>query len=146
MHRLRQSDVNVLVDLSSAKKGDNQISLNSDMVSLPRSLKTQRLEPSSIKVVLDETVSRVVSVRPYITGTPEKPFALTGIKNTPATVRIEGPKSEVEKITLLRTDPIDITGFDDDLTQIVKLNLNGKSLRPDVSEIAVTLTIRKGHK
>lgn len=146
MHRLRQSDVHVLVDMSTAKKGDNQISLDKDMVLLPRSLKVQRLEPTAIKIALDETVSRVVPVRPHITGIPEKPFALTGIKNSPASVKIEGPRSEVEKISLLRTDPIDITGFDDDLTQTVKLNLSGKSVRPDVSEITVSLSIRKGHK
>lgn len=146
MHRLRQSDVHVVVDMSGTKKGENQISLDKDNVLLPRTMKVQRIEPSSVKIVLDETVSRVVPVRPYITGSPERAFVLAGIKGSPASVRIEGPKTEVDRITLLRTDPIDITGFDDDLTQTVKLNLNGKAIRPDVSEITVTLTIRKGLK
>lgn len=146
MHRLRQSDVHVVVDMSGTKKGENLISLDKDNVLLPRTMKVQRIEPTSVKVVLDETVSRTVPVRPYITGSPEKPFVLAAIKGSPAAVRIEGPKSEVEKITLIRTDPIDITGFDDDLTQNVKLNLNGKVIRPDVSEITVTVTIRKGQK
>lgn len=146
MHRLRQSDVHVVVDMSGTKKGENQISLDKDNVLLPRTMKVQRIEPSSVKIVLDETVSRVVPVRPYITGSPERPFVLAGIKGSPASVRIEGPKTEVDRVTILRTDPIDITGFDDDLTQTVKLNLNGKALRPDVSEITVTLTIRKGQK
>lgn len=146
MHRLRQSDVHVVVDMSGTKKGENQISLDKDNVLLPRTMKVQRIEPSSVKIVLDETVSRVVPVRPYITGSPERPYVLAGIKGSPASVRIEGPKTEVDRITILRTDPIDITGFDDDLTQTVKLNLNGKAIRPDVSEITVTLTIRKGQK
>lgn len=146
MHRLRQSDIHVVVDMSGAKKGENLINLEKDQVLLPRSMKVQRIDPSSVKVSLDETVSRVVPVRPYITGSPEKPFALTAIKGSPATIRIEGPKSEIEKITMIRTDPIDITGFDDDLTQTVKLNLNGKPIRPETSEITVSLTIRKGHK
>jgi len=146
LHRLRQSDVHVVVDMSGGKKGENQISLDKDNVLLPRTMKVQRIEPSSVRIMLDETVSRIVPVRPYITGSPERPFVLSGIKGSPASVRIEGPKTEVDRITILRTDPIDITGFDDDLTQTVKLNLNGKALRPDVSEITVTLTIRKGHK
>jgi len=33
---------------------------------------------------------------------------------------------------------------DEDMTQTVKLNLNGRAIRPEVSEITVTLTIRKG--
>jgi YbbR domain-containing protein len=144
IHRLRPSDIHVFVDMSGAKKGENQISLDKDNVLLPQSLKIQRIDPSSIKTVLDETVSRVVSVRPYITGVLDKPYVLTAIKCSPAYVRIEGPKSEVERISLIRTDPIDITGVDDDMTQTVKLNLNGRAIRPEVSEITVTLTIRKG--
>lgn len=146
IHRLRPSDIRVVIDLSGAKKGENTISLDKDNVLLPRSLKVQRIEPPSVKVSLDETAARVIPIRPFITGSPEKPFVLAGIKTSPSTVRIEGPKSEVDRINLLRTDPIDITGFDEDLTQTAKLNLNGKAVRPDVSEVSVTLTIRKGHK
>jgi YbbR domain-containing protein len=143
VYRLRPADVRLVVDLGSAKKGETTQSLDRENVLLPRSLKVLRIEPSSIKVALDETASRTVQVRPYITGTPERPFELRTVTVRPSAVTVEGPRSEVEKLTVLRTDPIDITGFNEDIVQNAKLNLTGRGLRSNVAEVTVSAAIRK---
>ncbi|HSW63041.1 MAG TPA: CdaR family protein [Dissulfurispiraceae bacterium] len=146
IYRLRSTDVRVVVDLGSAKKGETMQSLVRENVVLPRSLKVLRIEPATIKVSLDETATRTLQVKPHITGTPERPFELKSATAKPSAVKIEGPRSEIEKISVLRTDPIDITGLDEDFTQNAKLNLGGRGLRSDVADVSVSLTIRKAGK
>jgi YbbR domain-containing protein len=146
VYRLRPTDVRLVVDLGSAKKGETTQSLDRENVLLPRSLKVLRIEPSSIKISLDETASRTVQVRPYITGIPERPFELRTVTVRPSAVTVEGPRSEVEKLTVLRTDPIDITGFNEDIVQNAKLNLTGRGLRSNVAEVTVSAAIRKAGK
>ncbi len=146
VYRLRAADVRVVVDLGNAKKGENSQSLDRDNVLLPRSLKVVRIEPATIKVSIDETTSRTVQVRPYITGTPERPYEVKSAVVKPSMVTIEGPRSEVEKLAVIRTDPVDITGFNEDLVQNVKLNLTGRGLRSESAEVSVSVTIRKAGK
>ncbi|KAF0184196.1 MAG: hypothetical protein FD164_522 [Nitrospirae bacterium] len=146
IYRLRPADVRVVVDLGSAKKGENVQSIVRENIVLPRSLKVLRIEPATIKVFLDETAMRAVQVKPYITGAPERPFALKSVVVKPSIVRIEGPRSEIEKMSVIRTDPIDITGLDEDVVQNAKLNLAGGGVRSEVAEVSVSVTIRKAGK
>ncbi|HMK43644.1 MAG TPA: CdaR family protein [Dissulfurispiraceae bacterium] len=146
VYRLQPNEIRVIIDLSGSKRGENTISIEPGLVRAPRGLKVISIEESSLKVALDETASRVVTVKPYVTGTPERSFELSSVAATPSMVRIEGPRSEVEKITLVRTDPVDMTGVDEDISQNVRLNLNGRGVRAEVQEVSVKLTIRKAHK
>lgn len=137
------ADVRAIADLSNAKKGENTIFFDSDDISAPRSLKVLKIEPKSIKVSLDEYVSKKVPVHVSITGSPGIGYKIKSIDVKPGSVEIEGPRSEVERVYTMRTEAMDITGINADVSNIVKLNPNGRNIRLKVSEAAVRVRIVK---
>jgi YbbR domain-containing protein len=138
---LRPIDVRVIIDMSKAKKGEAVYYLAKENVIIPRTVKVQRIEPVSVKVTLDESISKVVPVKAYVIGAPERGYRIKSIDVKPSVMEIEGAKTEMARISLLRTDPIDITGMDSDITQNVKINTNGSNIRTKASEVTVKIAI-----
>lgn len=140
---MRSSDVRVIVDLSNAKKGESIFYIDRDNVKVPNTVKVQRIEPTNIKVILDESVKKTVPVKAFIVGEPERGFRIIEIKTVPPSVTIEGAKTEVNRITFLRTEPVDVSGIDGDLNQNVRINMTGRNIRSDISEITVNIKVKK---
>lgn len=146
LNRLRPMDIKVSVDLSNGKKGEATYYFDKNHVIIPGTVKVLRLEPSYVKVTLDESVSKVISVKAYIIGEPEKGYKITAIHVKPSSVEVEGAKTELEKVALLRTEPLDITGLDSDIVQNVRLNTNGRNIRMKISEVKVEVHINRFEK
>lgn len=146
LNRLRPADIKVSVDLSNGKRGEATYYFDTNNVIIPSTVKVLRLEPSYIKVTLDESVSKVIPVKAYIIGEPEKGYKITAIHVKPSSVAVEGAKTEIEKIALLRTEPLDITGLDGDIIQNVRLNTNGRNIRMKISEVKVEVHIKRFEK
>lgn len=140
---LSPMDVRVFVDLSNAKKGETVYYLDKDNIVIPRTIKVLRIEPTSVKVTLDESTSRIVPVRAYLIGSPETGYKVKSIDVRPSFVEVEGAKTEVARIALLRTEPIDITGIDSNMAQNVRINTNGRNIRTKVSEVTVKITVER---
>ena len=140
---LRPMDVRVIVDLSDAKKGEAVYFFDKDSIAVPRTVKVLRMEPTSIKVVFDESASKTVPVKAHITGTLEEGYRIKAIEVKPSSVEVEGARTEVNRIALLRTEQIDITGLDTGVTQNIRLNLNGKNIRTKVSEVTVKISVER---
>lgn len=144
---LRPADIRVFVDLSNAKKGESVYYLDKDNnIISPRIVKVVRMEPTSVKITFDESISKTVPVKAYIVGSPETGYRIKSVDVIPSSVEIEGAKREVAMIALLRTEPVDITEIDSDIIQNVRLNTNGRNIRTKVSEVTVKITIRKAGK
>lgn len=140
---LRPMDIRAIVDLSNAKKGEEVYYINTDNIKIPGSIKVLRIEPSHLKVVIDESVTKTVNIKAVITGSLEKGLEIKSVELMPPSVVVEGPKTEVAKIIVLRTEPIDITGIDTDIIQAVKFNLQGRNIRTRVSEVTVKIKISR---
>ncbi len=140
---LRPMDVRVVLDLSEAKKGEAVYFFDINNIIIPRTIKVLRMEPASIKVVLDDAASKTVPVKAHIIGAPEKGYRIKSVDVKPSAVEIEGSKTEVNRTALLRTEQIDITGIDTGITQDVRLNLNGKSIRIKTSEVTVKISVER---
>lgn len=140
---LRPVDIGVTIDLSNAKKGEATFFFDKDNVVAPRTLDILRIEPTYVKVTLDESIEKVVPVKPAIIGTPEKGYRVTTVEVKPSTVRVEGAKTELARVAVLRTEPIDITGLDSDIRQNVRLNSNGRNIRTDVAEVTLSISIKR---
>lgn len=143
---MRPMDVRVIVDLSAAKEGEADYRFSSEDVVIPRGLKVLRMEPLNVRVTLDESVSRVVPVKVYVVGTPEKGYRVRSVEVKPQTLKVEGARSEVSRVSVLRTEPVDVTGLDSDIMQDFRVNTDGKNIRVSASEVAVTITLAKEGK
>jgi YbbR domain-containing protein len=143
---LRPSDVRVVVDLANGKKGEGIYNFDVNDVRSAYNIKVKRVEPTSIKVFLDATVSKTFRVAPYVIGEPAPGYEVKKITADPAVVTVEGAKTEMARLSSLRTELIDITGIDASIHQPAKLDSNGRNIRIKVPEVVIQVVIGKKGK
>jgi len=143
---LKAGDVRVIIDLSDAKKGETTYYIGKNNVAVHKSIKVLRVEPTSIRIVLDESISKTVPVKAHIIGVPETGYKIRSVVVSPSLVAVEGTKTEVSRISVLRTEPLEITGIDADIDQNVRLITGGKNIRTDISEVRVKVDIERIRK
>ena len=138
---LKPSDVRVIVDLSNGKKGDSSYYFDTNDVKIPANIKILRIEPTYTRVTLDESVSRDIEVKPYVLGQPARGYEIFKITVYPQVVRVEGAKTEMANLSMLRTEPLDITGLDADITQNVRVDASGRNVRIKTPEVMTKVII-----
>lgn len=99
----------IRVDLSKAKAGPAVYRLDRDTVSFPIGVKVLSISPTSINPVLEAVERRSVPVDVrFATKVPDG-YRLIRATPIPKNVRIRGPKKVIERISSIRTQPIDLT-------------------------------------
>lgn len=143
---MRPINARMIVDLSNAKKGENEIYFSRDDIVIPRTAKVLRMDPTFIRFSLDEIAVKTVPVRVPVIGIPEKGYKVRAIEVTPPLIEIEGAKSEISDLNLIKTETVDITGLYKDLQQNVKIHTGGKNIKTKTNELSVKITITKVHR
>jgi YbbR domain-containing protein len=146
MKNIRPIDLRVFVDLDKAKKGEGSFHISQDDVKRPYAMSVMKIEPSTVKVKLDETVTKQVTVNPVITGTPGKGFYIKAVEAEPKSVVIQGLNTEVRKIGEIRTETMDITGIEETTTQELNIDAAGANIKPEREKVSVTVVIAGGKK
>jgi YbbR domain-containing protein len=141
MKNLKAPDVRVYVDLEKTKTGEGISFINTADIKLPYSLSVVSITPSSVKIKLDETVAKTVPVTPILAGEPRDGFVVRAIKVEPKSVVIKGLKSEVRKLRVVKTEPLDITDSNKTITQEVNIDTGGVNVTPVVDTVKVTINI-----
>jgi YbbR domain-containing protein len=143
LKNVRKGDVRVCVDVSKAKEGEGVFAVRKDDVVLPRSATIVKIEPSTVKVVFEQTIAKKVFTRPVITGNPESGYVVKSIEIKPKEVVIEGAESEVNKVGYLKTEPVDISGLSEDFRQETELALSGRNIRVKSDRVEITVKIAR---
>ncbi len=138
---IKPSDARVVIDLSNGKKGEASYYFDTGDVKIGSNVKVLRTEPAYVRLTLDESVTKEVPVKPYIVGQPAKSHEIKKIISNPSSVMVEGAKTEMDRLSVLRTEPLDVTGLDADITQNVRIDPNGKAVRIKTPEVTVTVVI-----
>ena len=141
MKNIKSAEIRVSVDLSKAKKGEGTFYVNKDDIKLPHAMSVTAVSPSSIKVRIDETVTKVVQIDPVLTGTPEKGFEVRSVKADPSSVTVKGLNTEVRKISELRTEALDVTGLNKTASQDVDIDTLGANISLDINSVKVKVII-----
>ncbi|TAN43479.1 MAG: YbbR-like domain-containing protein [Nitrospirae bacterium] len=143
MKNIRSSGIRASVDLTKAKKGDDTFFINKDDIKLPHTMSVMTVTPSSVKVRMDETITKVIPVKPVLVGSPEKGYDARVVSVKPSVITVQGLKAEVRKLTELRTEPLDITDLKETISQQVELDTQGANVSFDATAVTVTVTGRK---
>ncbi|MEW6585815.1 MAG: CdaR family protein [Nitrospirota bacterium] len=138
---VKPSDVRVSIDLSKAKKGESMYYINKDDIIVPGAITVANMNPSSVRVSFEETMARIVRVVPVISGQPERGYSVKDISVQPQVVDIEGVRSEVARVNAVKTEPVDVTGLKETITQEAKLDLSGKKIRAMRDTVEVRIAI-----
>jgi len=140
---IRPTDIRVWIDLTKAKKGEGIYAINKNNISLPLTVTVKNITPSSVKVSLEESVSRTLKIRPIVVGIPEKGYYIKSISVVPQTVDLEGASSKIKKVDKVKTEPLDVTGRSETITKDLKLDVSGMNIRTKVDEVKVKVVIAK---
>ena len=138
---IKPSDIQAYIDLGKTKKGESVYYITRDDIKLPRAIDVINISPSSVKVITEETATKTVRVRPVVVGEPERGYFVKSVEVAPQTLVIEGIRSEVGKINIIRTEPLDITGSNESVTQDVKLDLISSNIRSKTAVVKVKVAI-----
>jgi len=141
MKNVKTSDIRVFVDLSRAKKGEGIYYINKDDITLPYAMSVMNITPSSVRIRIEEAISKTVLVKASMTGIPEKGYYVKSIEVEPRRIVIYGLRSEVEKINMLKTEVLDITGLSESISQEVSIDFAGANIKSDTGSVLVTIVI-----
>lgn len=146
LKNLKLADVRVFIDLGSAKKGRGTYYIDQTNVKVPSAVTVTNINPSSITIVLAETMNKTVPIQPVINGIPKAGFFVSSVEVEPKDVIIEGIRSEIANVRFLKTEPIDITDISETLVQDVRLDLGGRNIRTKTQDINVKIVIKARKK
>ncbi|WP_319561498.1 CdaR family protein [Marispirochaeta sp.] len=95
------------------------------------------VEPVEVKLELEEKSEKVVEVVPNIVGYPARGYELGQYFVSPEKLRIEGPRSSVQDIRSIMTEPIDLTNLRSSITLKVGFETEPEDMIrfPDYKEV-----------
>jgi YbbR domain-containing protein len=141
LKNIKPSDISVSLDLSKAKSGEGMYYVHREDMRLPHAITVTNLNPSSVKVVTEETVRKTVRVIPILTGEPEKGFVVRSVSVIPPNVEIEGIRREISRINTVKTEPFDLTGMYETFVQDLKLDMTGRMVRTKTATVSVQVVM-----
>jgi YbbR domain-containing protein len=143
---LRLEDVGISVDLKDLQPGLTTLKRLEERLNLPGPLKVTRLSPSYIDVKLDRVLARSMPVKVELAGEPADGYRITGVRTEPEKVIVEGAKTELDKVKMVPTEVVDVTGATDDFTTVIPLNYLGKySHLKGKLTVEVQITVDRRH-
>ncbi|MBA4372060.1 MAG: hypothetical protein C0402_04290 [Thermodesulfovibrio sp.] len=141
MKNVKASNIRVMIDLSKAKKGEGTFYISKDEIKLPYAMAVTTVSPTSFKVRMDETATKIVPVTPVIIGTPDQGYSVKSVEVDPRDILVQGLKSDVRKVTGLKTETLDITGLYESVSQSLEIDTAGANVTPEVSTVKVKIVI-----
>ncbi|MCX7846465.1 MAG: CdaR family protein [bacterium] len=84
--------------------------------------------PDRVRLVIDSTEMRLVTVEPVYTGTPAEGYEVSSISANPTAVMIKGPARIIREMTTIPTETIDITGLSKPFQKPVRVGATNTSV------------------
>lgn len=121
------NDIIAYIDASGIKKDGVYtlpILIKQDSVSTTTNKVEISVYPVSIKIKIEEKVTKYLRVESSITGIPAHGYELTSRFINPGVISVSGPRQHMDLLETIETEPIDLSGKNSDFKTRVRLNLN----------------------
>ena len=109
-HRLQVADVRAEIDLANVRPGERTFDLNGGQVHVPQDLEVVQIKPGQFHLSFDNRETRVVQVRPRVTGNFASGMRVAQLIADPPNITITGPRRRVDAVEAATTDPVDVSG------------------------------------
>ena len=110
IHRLAIGDVRAEIDLADVRPGERTFDLTGRQIHVPQDVKVVQIIPGQFHLSFDNRATRVVEVRPRVTGTFASGMRVAQVIADPPTIPIIGPRRRVDAVEAAITDPVDVSG------------------------------------
>lgn len=121
---VRPDQVQVRLDLSRARAGQNRIILGPENVNLPPGVLLKNIRAPIVDVVMDVIIRKDLPVQVDWTGKLRSGLIIREVKVDPERIQVVGVKTVLEKIAVVYTEKIDLTPIVESGSILVKLALN----------------------
>lgn len=149
---MRQQNISLPIDLSTAQPGAMVIQNEADAIPLPQGIVVQRVQPATLTLLVDRLVQKDFTITSVTKGKVAAGYRLESLSLKPTHITVTGPQTVLEKEQGLNTSPIELEGLNASTTVQVHLDLNealikliGETVieaRVALKEIMVRKTIR----
>lgn len=119
------------IDLTKAKAGPTYYKIEKESIHLPIGVKILSISPSTINPVLEPVDRRSVPVEIVEKNAVPNGYRLVRLQAMPKNVRIKGPRNVVEKVSEIRSQPIDLSDIPASLKWDVPLSTGHPALSFD---------------
>jgi len=100
-------------DLRRTRETTIGFSITEDLIGkLPNGVKVIAFSPPNILIRLEELVERSIRVKPVLMGTPAPGYQIRKVILTPDRVTVIGPKSYLDVLDFVNTEPFSIEALD----------------------------------
>jgi YbbR domain-containing protein len=146
VRNLMPSQLSVVADLSNKEPGERVVQLHADDVSLPDdSINVIQIEPASIHLTLEPKLKKRVAVEAQFMGELAGGLEIYRTTVEPPEVEIEGPQSQLNKVNLVLTETVNLSGRGKDFQTTVDVETPQQSLRV-LTPSPIKLSIEVGEK
>lgn len=108
LRTLANSLDSIRIDLTKAKAGPTYYKIEKDSLHLPIGVKILSISPTTINPVLEHVDRRSVPVEVVKKNDVPNGYRLVRLQAMPKNVRIKGPRNVVERISVIRSQPVDL--------------------------------------
>jgi YbbR domain-containing protein len=103
---MRPSEISAGVDLTAARSGRQNFTMDDRAVKVPSGIKVQRIFPPSIEVILDRTERRTVPVSARIGGGAAVRRRVAKVEIDPPSVEVEALLEEFSRMQMIYTEEV----------------------------------------
>jgi YbbR domain-containing protein len=135
----------VIANLSNKESGERNVQLRPDDVSPPDSVEVIQIVPPSIRLKLEKTMKRFVTVAPQFEGEVAERMEIYRKIVEPPIVEIEGPKSQVERLNEVMTETVNLAGRNSSFRISLDVETPHNSIRV-LTQGPITLAIDIGER
>ena len=121
---LKERQLSCKIDLSGAKPGPLFIKISPEMIEAPRRVSVIEIDPASFTITIDKRMEKLVPIVADLNKDPAPFYIISRVVTVPSMVRLAGPMSVLDKISAVRTTPVDVRGLTETTRKKVALNLN----------------------
>jgi YbbR domain-containing protein len=138
--RLPQGEVVAVLDLKAARQGTRLFNLLTDDVRVPYGVNVSQINPSSVSLTFEPSLTKLVPVVPAVDGDPAPGYSVGRISSDPAVVRIIGPVSQVSLLKQATTEPVSVARATSTVIDRVTVGVANEMVRLEQPQTA-TVTV-----
>lgn len=135
------------VNLSQALTGLNYIRLTPENIRVPLGAEITKIDPSSVRIRLEEVKSRIIPVKVHLIGKLSPPLRLKSVMVVPPSIVLQGPEGALKKVREIFTEPVDMSDLKEDTKISLGIEINSPQLRlaaDQPSQVTVDIEVQKG--
>jgi hypothetical protein len=112
LRNLVNSRTVVILDFSDVKEpGQRTFTITRSSTNLPQGIELLRATPAQIRLTFERRLRKTVPVHVRFLGNPQNGLTVTSVQVDPPVEEIFGPASQVDRISAVETDSIDLSSL-----------------------------------